>query len=230
MSLPPGGIGPSAQLPPYFALLSRAVSILEGIALYGDADYSLVGAASPVAAQWLLISDSPASQQAVNELMETSGLDGLMKLANIAGMESARTYDPALRVPSRRKSCVMHWSLRPFVQIQPRAHTPPPQVACAVPGRTSQHGGESFFLVCCYWLFVLVSDRVSFRGVVRLPGLSSTTNRPTVTDKIGSSPWTHNLTNSNPFTQATSVRWRCWWPRRPTRAPPPPSPTWHAGC
>jgi len=76
------------QLPPYFALLSRAVSILEGIALYGDADYSLVGAASPVAAQWLLISDSPASQQAVNELMETSGLDGLMKLANIAGMES----------------------------------------------------------------------------------------------------------------------------------------------
>lgn len=117
-------MGPSAQLPPYFALLSRAVSILEGIALCGDADYSLVGAASPVAAQWLLISDSPASQQAVNELMETSGLDGLMKLANIAGMESTRTHAPAYLCPVDESpaSCI-----RPFVpssQSKPRARNP----------------------------------------------------------------------------------------------------------
>jgi hypothetical protein len=38
--LPPQATaGIQFQLPPYFALLSRAVSILEGIALYGDADY-----------------------------------------------------------------------------------------------------------------------------------------------------------------------------------------------
>jgi hypothetical protein len=55
---------------------------------------SLVRAASPVAAQWLLMSPSEASQQAVSDLMETSGLDGLLKLANTAGMQSTRAPPP----------------------------------------------------------------------------------------------------------------------------------------
>jgi hypothetical protein len=164
-------VGPSAQLPPYFALLSRAVSILEGIALYGDADYSLVGAASPVAAQWLLISDSPASQQAVNELMETSGLDGLMKLANIAGMESTRTHARICVCPVDESpaSCVP--SLRPMRDSPTTRSHSAPQVACAVLGWTSQPSGESLRLGSLLLLGFRLGLGLGFhsRGAVRLP-------------------------------------------------------------
>ena len=51
------------SIPPYFALLGRAVVTLEGIALIGNPDYRLVMEAYPFVARKLLREDRPAAQR-----------------------------------------------------------------------------------------------------------------------------------------------------------------------
>ena len=57
------------SIPPYFALLGRAVVTLEGIALIGDPDYRLVMEAYPFVARKLLREDRPAAQRALQEVL-----------------------------------------------------------------------------------------------------------------------------------------------------------------
>jgi predicted unusual protein kinase regulating ubiquinone biosynthesis (AarF/ABC1/UbiB family) len=57
------------SIPPYFALLGRAVVTLEGIALIGNPDYRLVMEAYPFVARKLLREDRPAAQRALQEVL-----------------------------------------------------------------------------------------------------------------------------------------------------------------
>lgn len=60
-------------IPPYFALLARAIVTLEGIALTGNPDYSLVLEAYPFIARRLLADGRPETQRALTEALYGSG-------------------------------------------------------------------------------------------------------------------------------------------------------------
>jgi aarF domain-containing kinase len=64
------------SIPPYFALLGRAVVTLEGIALIGDPEYRLVMEAYPFVARKLLKEDRPAAQKALQEVLYASTQSG----------------------------------------------------------------------------------------------------------------------------------------------------------
>ena len=65
------------SIPPYFALLARAIVTLEGLALSADPEYGLIIEAYPFVARKLLSSDRPELQQALQEVLYAgSGLDG----------------------------------------------------------------------------------------------------------------------------------------------------------
>ncbi|KAL5702511.1 hypothetical protein ACHQM5_027723 [Ranunculus cassubicifolius] len=53
------------RIPPYFALIIRAIGVLEGIALVGDPDFALVDEAYPYIAQRLLTDESPRLRNAL---------------------------------------------------------------------------------------------------------------------------------------------------------------------
>ena len=64
------------SIPPYFALLGRAVVTLEGIALIGNPDYKLVMEAYPFVARKLLREDRPSAQRALQEVLYASTVGG----------------------------------------------------------------------------------------------------------------------------------------------------------
>lgn len=47
------------RLPPFFALVIRAIAVLEGIALQGDPEFAIIDEAYPYIAKRLLTDDSP---------------------------------------------------------------------------------------------------------------------------------------------------------------------------
>lgn len=53
------------RIPPYFALIIRAISVLEGIALVGNPDFAIVDEAYPYLAERLLTDDSPRLREAL---------------------------------------------------------------------------------------------------------------------------------------------------------------------
>lgn len=61
------------SIPPYFALLGRAIVTLEGIALSGDPDYALIQEAYPFVSRKLLSSDRPALRDALRDALYGSG-------------------------------------------------------------------------------------------------------------------------------------------------------------
>jgi predicted unusual protein kinase regulating ubiquinone biosynthesis (AarF/ABC1/UbiB family) len=61
------------SIPPYFALLARAVAVLEGIALAGDPNYRIVMATYPFVARKLLSDDAPALQKSLSEILYARG-------------------------------------------------------------------------------------------------------------------------------------------------------------
>lgn len=73
-------------IPPYFALLARAIVTLEGIALIGDPDYALILEAYPFIARKLLADDRPAVQRALHEALygRSDGGSGAIKGNRIA--------------------------------------------------------------------------------------------------------------------------------------------------
>jgi predicted unusual protein kinase regulating ubiquinone biosynthesis (AarF/ABC1/UbiB family) len=56
-------------IPPYFALLGRAIVTLEGIALTGDPDYGIIREAYPFVSRKLLSEDRPVMQKALQEIL-----------------------------------------------------------------------------------------------------------------------------------------------------------------
>ena len=63
------------SIPPYFALLARAVVTLEGTALQGNPNYQLVMEAYPYVARRLLSGDRPALQTALEDILYARGTD-----------------------------------------------------------------------------------------------------------------------------------------------------------
>jgi predicted unusual protein kinase regulating ubiquinone biosynthesis (AarF/ABC1/UbiB family) len=57
------------SIPPYFALLGRAIVTLEGIALTGDPNYGIIMEAYPFVARKLLSEDRPEIQRALQEVL-----------------------------------------------------------------------------------------------------------------------------------------------------------------
>ena len=70
------------RIPPYFALIIRAISVLEGIALTGDPDFAIVDEAYPYVAKRLLTDDSPRLQAALRYMVrqQLSCLPSLLHL------------------------------------------------------------------------------------------------------------------------------------------------------
>lgn len=57
------------SIPPYFALLGRAIVTLEGIALTGDPDYGIIREAYPFVSRKLLNEDRPVMQKALQQVL-----------------------------------------------------------------------------------------------------------------------------------------------------------------
>ncbi|CAN0915705.1 Uncharacterized protein sll0005 [Linum grandiflorum] len=57
------------RIPPYFALIIRAIGVLEGIALVGNSDFALVDEAYPYIAQRLLTDESPRLKSALRYMI-----------------------------------------------------------------------------------------------------------------------------------------------------------------
>lgn len=57
------------SIPPYFAILGRAIVTLEGVALTGNPDYGLIMEAYPFIARKLLSEDRPEIQQALQQVL-----------------------------------------------------------------------------------------------------------------------------------------------------------------
>lgn len=65
------------SIPPYFAILGRAIVTLEGIALTGDPDYGIIMQSYPFIARKLMREDRPEVQQALQEVLYSgSSTDG----------------------------------------------------------------------------------------------------------------------------------------------------------
>ena len=61
------------SIPPYFALLGRAIVTLEGIALTGDPSYGIIMEAYPFVARKLLSEDRPEIQRALQQVLYSTG-------------------------------------------------------------------------------------------------------------------------------------------------------------
>ena len=91
------------SLPPYFALLGRAVAVLEGTALQGDPSYRIVMSSFPFVSRKLLADDAPALQRALSEILyapgpNSNGLRGqrlLFLLSAAMGMQADGTASGA---------------------------------------------------------------------------------------------------------------------------------------
>jgi len=57
------------SIPPYFAILGRAIVTLEGVALTGDEDYGIIMESYPFIARKLISSDRPEIQQALQQVL-----------------------------------------------------------------------------------------------------------------------------------------------------------------
>lgn len=57
------------QIPPYFALVIRAISVLEGIALVGNPDFAIIDEAYPYIARRLMTDDSPRLRAALRYMV-----------------------------------------------------------------------------------------------------------------------------------------------------------------
>lgn len=79
------------RLPPFFALVIRAIGVLEGIALNGDPNFAIIDESYPYIAKRLLTDDSEYMQKALNNLiMDKNGQLDIDQLIDL--LESFETF------------------------------------------------------------------------------------------------------------------------------------------
>ena len=79
------------RLPPFFALVIRAIGVLEGIALNGDPDFAIIDESYPYIAKRLLTDDSEYMKKALNDLiMDKDGALNIDQLIDL--LESFETF------------------------------------------------------------------------------------------------------------------------------------------
>jgi hypothetical protein len=79
-------------IPPYFALLGRAIITLEGVALSGDPEYAIIRQSYPFVARKLLREGRPEIQKALQEVLyskDSSGSTGLKMTRLLALLNNA---------------------------------------------------------------------------------------------------------------------------------------------
>lgn len=85
------------RIPPYFALIIRAIAVLEGIALVGNPDFALVDEAYPYISKRLLTDDSPRLRESLRYMVYGKGqvfdADKLIDL-----LEALETFRKASRM------------------------------------------------------------------------------------------------------------------------------------
>lgn len=75
------------SIPPYFAILGRAIVTLEGVALTGDPDYGIIMESYPFIARKLLSEDRPEIQKALQEVLYNgSSGDGSIKFNRLLAL------------------------------------------------------------------------------------------------------------------------------------------------
>lgn len=75
------------SIPPYFAILGRAIVTLEGVALTGDPDYGIIMESYPFIARKLLREDRPEIQRALQEVLYSGGGGGKdLKLSRLLAL------------------------------------------------------------------------------------------------------------------------------------------------
>lgn len=75
------------SIPPYFAILGRAIVTLEGVALTGNPDYGIIMESYPFIARKLLREDRPEIQQALQEVLYSGGSGGKdLKLSRLLAL------------------------------------------------------------------------------------------------------------------------------------------------
>lgn len=74
------------RIPPYFALVIRAISVLEGLALVGNPEFAIIDEAFPYISQRLLTADSPQLQQTLREFIyDSDGIFDAERLIELLG-------------------------------------------------------------------------------------------------------------------------------------------------
>ncbi|GAB4818789.1 hypothetical protein N2152v2_005835 [Parachlorella kessleri] len=86
------------RIPPYFAIVIRAIGVLEGIALVGDPDFALVDEAYPYLSKRLMTDDSPRLREALRYMGRGSS-GGSIKLPAVLAAADPGT-DPCLTLPA----------------------------------------------------------------------------------------------------------------------------------
>lgn len=84
------------RIPPYFALIIRAIGVLEGIALVGDPDFALVDEAFPYISKRLMTDDSPRLREALRYMVYgKSGIFDADRLIDL--LDAFETFTEASR-------------------------------------------------------------------------------------------------------------------------------------
>lgn len=74
------------SIPPYFAILGRAIVTLEGVALTGDPDYGIIMESYPFIARKLLREDRPEIQSALQEVLYSADGSKDLKLSRLLAL------------------------------------------------------------------------------------------------------------------------------------------------
>jgi len=80
------------RVPPYYALILRSLTVLEGLALGADPDYNLLGRAYPYVAKRILTDEAPELRSSLEDLILDDGKIRFNRLDNLV-REGSKSYD-----------------------------------------------------------------------------------------------------------------------------------------
>lgn len=80
------------RVPPYYALILRSLTVLEGLALGADPDYNLLGRAYPYVAKRILTDEAPELRSSLEDLILENGKIRFNRLDNLV-REGSKSYD-----------------------------------------------------------------------------------------------------------------------------------------
>lgn len=120
------------RIPPYFAIIIRAIGVLEGIALVGNADFAIIDEAYPYISKRMLTDDSPRLRAALRYMVYgKSEVFDAERLIDV--MEAYETFAVASKSATGRSGDLLH---------QQQQQQPPPRGTIAEIGGMS--GGSIF--------------------------------------------------------------------------------------